>query len=204
MGKEPFVEEDRELVGRCLKGEEYAFEELVQRYQQTVFNLVYHSIGYRNDVEDIAQKIFAKIYFSLPKFDNKRPFFPWLYRIAINQCYDELRRARRRKVHTFTELSLEDTESIEKLINQHEVTVQSPEDRQELHALLHKMMEELPDQQKTALVLRDLEMVPYDKMAELMRCTEQAARLKVFRARTRLRELMEKALRRRERVSRGK
>jgi RNA polymerase sigma-70 factor (ECF subfamily) len=204
VGKESYVEEDRELVGRCQKGEELAFEELVLKYQQTVFNLVYHNIGYRNDVEDIAQKIFAKIYFSLPKFDNKRPFFPWLYRIAINQCYDELRRARRRKVHTFTELSLEETESIEKLINQRELVPETPEDRRDLYALLHKMMNELPDQQRTAIVLRDLELVPYGKMAEIMKCTEQAARLKVFRARTRLRDLMEKALRRQQRVSQGK
>lgn len=204
MGKEPFVEEDRELVVRCRKGDDLAFEELVRKYQQTVFNLVYHNIGYRNDVEDIAQKIFTKIFFSLPKFDNRRPFFPWLYRIAINQCYDELRRTRRRKVHTFTELSLEETESIEKLINQHEVPPESQEDRKELYALLHRMMEELPGQQKTALVLRDLELVPYDRMAEIMKCTEQAARLKVFRARTRLRDLMEKALRRQQRLSSGK
>jgi RNA polymerase sigma-70 factor (ECF subfamily) len=201
VAKEPSQEEDRELVGRCRKGDEYAFEELVRKYQQTVFNLVYHNIGYRNDVEDIAQKIFSKIYFSLPKFDTKRPFFPWLYRIAINQCYDELRRARRRKVHTFTELSLDETESIEKLINQHEAPAESVEDRQELHVLLHKLMEELPDQQRTALILRDLELVPYDRMAEIMKCTEQAARLKVFRARMRLRHLMEKALRRQHRAS---
>ncbi len=204
MDKQPVVEEDRDLVGRCRKGDERAFEELVRKYQQTVFNLVCHNIGYRNDVEDIAQKVFAKVYFSLPKFDDKRPFFPWLYRIAINQCYDELRRVRRRRVHTFTELSLEETESIEKLISRHEVAADSPEDRQELHALLHKMMEQLPEQQKTALVLRDLEMVPYEEMAEIMSCTEQAARLKVFRARTRLRELMEKALRRQQRVTRGR
>jgi RNA polymerase sigma-70 factor (ECF subfamily) len=183
-------------VSRCLKGEEQAFEELVRKYQQTVFNLVYHNIGYRNDVEDIAQKIFSKIYFSLPKFDNKRPFFPWLYRIAINQCYDELRRARRRKVHTFTELNLEETESIEKLINQHETMPEPMEDRHELYALLHKLLNELPDQQRTALILRDLELVPYERMAQIMSCTEQAARLKVFRARTRLRDLMEKTLRR--------
>lgn len=76
MGKEPFAKEDRELVGRCQKGDEQAFEELVRKYQQTVFNLVYHNIGYRNDIEDIAQNVFTKIFFSLPKFDNKRPSFP--------------------------------------------------------------------------------------------------------------------------------
>jgi len=194
--KDNSAEDDRALVGRCQKGDELAFEELVRKYQQTVFNLIYHNVGNRLDVEDIAQNVFAKIYFSLPKFDNKRPFFPWLYRIALNQCYDELRRLRRRKVMTFTDLSLLETEAIEKLINQSETAPIEPENHQELYALMHKMLDQLPAQQKMALVLRDLESIPYDKMAEIMKCTEQAARLKVFRARTRLRDLVQKALRR--------
>ena len=196
MERDTSAEDDRALVDRCQKGDELAFEELVRKYQQTVFNLIYHSVGNRLDVEDIAQKVFSKIYFSLPKFDNKRPFFPWLYRIAVNQCYDELRRLRRRKVVTFTDLSLMETEAIEKLINQSETAPIQPEDHQELYAMLHKILDQLPAQQKAAIVLRDLESVPYDKMAEIMKCTEQAARLKVFRARTRLRDLMQKALRR--------
>ncbi len=202
MDREAHTEEDRGLVDRCKKGDEQAFEQLVRKYQQTVFNLVYHNIGYRADVEDIAQKVFSKIYFSLPKFDNKRPFFPWLYRIAINQCYDELRRARRRKVRSFTELSLEDADAIERLMNQSEATPVVADDSQEMHALLYKMLDQLPEQQRSAIVLRDLEDVPYEKMAEIMGCSEQAARLKVFRARARLRELMEKALRRQERSAR--
>jgi RNA polymerase sigma-70 factor (ECF subfamily) len=198
VGKEVHTEEDRELVGRCQKGDEKAFEELVSKYQQTVLNVVYHNIGYRADVEDVAQKIFSKIYFSLPKFDNKRPFFPWLYRITINQCYDELRRTRRRKYRTFTELNLEETDAIEKLMNQNETAPVPADEGREMHALLHKLLDQIPAQQKAAIVLRDLEEVPYEKMAKIMGCTEQAARLKVFRARARLRDLMEKAMRRKE------
>jgi RNA polymerase sigma-70 factor, ECF subfamily len=201
VGRKPYTDEDYEIVGRCQAGDTLAFEALVRKYQQTIFNLVYHNLGYRNDVEDIAQKIFSKIYFSLPKFDNKRPFFPWLYRISINQCYDELRRARRSRVHTFTDLSLEEADSIEKLVGQNEISP-LPEDRKDLHALLYKMLDQLPNKQRNALVLRDLEDIPYNKMAEIMKCTEQAARLKVFRARTRLRELMEKAMRRQKRSQR--
>lgn len=202
MDREAHTEEDRELAGRCQKGDEQAFEKLVRKYQQSVFNLIYHNIGYRADVEDVAQKIFSKIFFSLPKFDNKRPFFPWLYRIAVNQCYDELRRARRRKVRTFTELSMEDADAIEKLMNQNETAPVPAEDSQEMHALLYKLLDQIPEQQRSAIVLRDLEDVPYEKMAEIMKCSEQAARLKVFRARARLRDLMEKALRRQERAVR--
>ncbi len=194
MWNEPYPDEDRELVARCREGDPLAFEELVRKYQQTVLNLAYHYIGYRNDVEDVAQTIFTKVYFSLPKFDSRRPFFPWLYRIAINQCYDELRRIRRQKIHTFSELSLEETGSVERLINQNEISPVSDEDRQDMQELLYKILDQLPDQQRLAIVLRDLEAVPYGKMAEVLKCTEQAARLKVFRARARLKTLMEKAL----------
>lgn len=201
MVKEFNPEEDRELVRRSQEGDESAFAELVRKYQQTVFNLVYHNIGYRDDVEDIAQKVFSKVYFSLSKFDNHRPFFPWLYRIALNQCYDELRRRRRNKVMTFTDLSLEETSSIERLMNEADLRTESPDEQRELLALLRKLLDQLPEPQRTAIVLRDLEDVPYHRMAEILKCTEQAARLKVFRARTRLRQMLEKALRRQQRTS---
>ena len=194
MSQELSPEDDRNMVGRCQKGDSLAFEELVRKYQQTVLNLAYHYLGSRNEVEDVAQKIFTKIYFSLPKFDLRRPFFPWLYRIAINQCYDELRRIRRQKTHTFSELSLEEASSIEKLISQNEIPQPSDDDRREMQALLQKILNQLPDQQRLAIVLRDLETVPYSQIAEILKCTEQAARLKVFRARARLKTLMEKAL----------
>lgn len=195
MWKESDSDEDRLLVAGCRNGDQLAFEQLVQKYQQTIINLVYHYIGARNDVEDVAQKIFTKVYFSLPKFDDRRPFFPWLYRIAINQCYDELRKIRRRKIHTFSELSIEETNHIEKLISQNEVPLDAKENQLELQALLKQVLDQLPAQQKLSVVLRDIEGVPYVKMAEILKCTEQAARLKVFRARTRLKTLLEKALR---------
>jgi RNA polymerase sigma-70 factor, ECF subfamily len=191
---EPYSDEDRELVARCQRGDPLAFEELVRKYQQSVLNLAYHYIGNRNEVEDVAQKIFTKLYFSLPKFDIRRPFFPWLYRITINQCYDELRHMRRQRLRTFSELSLDETGAIEKLINQNEALPDSDENRQEMQALLYKILEQLPDRQRMAIVLRDIEAIPYAKIAETMKCTEQAARLKVFRARARLKILIEKAL----------
>lgn len=201
MWRKENTAEDQDLVRRCQSGDDAAFEELVRKYQQTLFNVIHHNIGRRSDVEDIAQKIFSKLYFSLHKFDPNRPFFPWVYRIAINQCYDELRRARRRRSITFSELNLEETENIENLLKQEAVQETSAEERKELHELLYKMLDRLPEKQKKALVLRDLEDVPYDQMAQVLQCTEQAARLKVFRARTRLRDLMVKAMRRRERGS---
>jgi len=193
--KESDSDEDRQLVARHREGDSLAFEQLVKKYQQTVLNLVYHYIGSRNDIEDAAQKIFTKIYFSLAKFDVRRPFFPWLYRIAINQCYDELRKIRRQKVHTFSELSMEESSRIENLISKEGIARDDAEDQKEMHVLLRRILDQLPEQQRLSVVLRDIEGIPYAKMAEILKCTEQAARLKVFRARTRLKNLMEKALR---------
>lgn len=187
-------EADRELVVRCQQGDPSAFEELVGKYQQQVLNLVCHYIGFINDIEDIAQKIFIKVYFSLPKFDTQRPFFPWLYRIAVNQCYDELRHKRRRRTYTFSELNLEDSRSIEKLVGPSEDATRADEAAAETRALLGKMLDQLPDHQRKVLVLRDIESIPYAEMASILRCTEQAARLKVFRARNRLRAILEKTL----------
>lgn len=194
MWKEPYPEEDNRLIARCQAGDPLAFEELVQQYQQSILNLAYHYIGNRQESEDVAQKIFTKVYFSLPKFDVKRPFFPWLYRIAINQCYDELRRIRRQRTFTFSELSLEETAGIEKLISLREDPPGVEGDNDEMHRLLHKVLKQLPEQQRTAIVMRDLESIPYNRMAQVLNCTEQAARLKVFRARARLKALIEKAV----------
>jgi len=191
--QEPFPDDDRELISRCRKGDSLAFEELVKKYQQTVFNLAYHYLGYRSEVDDVAQKIFTKVYFSLSKFDEKRPFLPWLYRIAINQCYDELRHIRRQRTHTFSELSLEESNRIENLISQNDSAAILDEDREELRAVLDKVLNLLPDQQRLAVVLRDLEAIPYSQIAAILKCSEQAARLKVFRARTRLKELLQRA-----------
>jgi len=192
--KEPYTDEDCELGARCRKGDNLAFEELVRKYQQTILNLAYHYLGYQRDFEDVAQKIFTKVYYSLPKFDLRRPFFPWLYRIAVNQCYDELRRMRRAKIRTFSELSTEETHSVENLISQPEISIATDEERREMFVLLQKLLAQLPDQQRMAIVLRDIEDISYTKMAAMLKCTEQAARLKVFRARARLKALVDKAL----------
>jgi len=192
--KEADSDKDRLLIIEHRNGDAHAFEKLVNKYQQTILNLVYHYVGSRNDVEDVAQKVFTKVYFSLQKFDERRPFFPWLYRIAINQCYDELRRIRRRRVHSFSELSIEETAHIEKLISQDKPPLEAEEKEREMFSILQKILNQLPEQQKLSIVLRDIEGISYGKMAEILKCTEQVARLKVFRARVRLRALMEKTL----------
>ncbi len=198
-------EEDRELIRRCQAGDETAFESLVLRYQRELFHLVSWNVGSAAEAEDIVQDILCKVYFSLSKFDNDRPFYPWLRRVAINQCYDELRRVRRRKILKFTELNDQDARVLERLmaVPQAEPSSPSPSNGEELRSLMQRILDRLPEKQRMAIVLRDFKQVPYEEMADIMGCSKQAVRLKVFRARARLRTLITKALRRQEKLSHG-
>jgi RNA polymerase sigma-70 factor (ECF subfamily) len=196
-------EEDKDFITRCQAGDEQAFESLVRKYERELFHLVSWHVGGAADAEDLVQEVFCKVYFSLDKFDNDRPFYPWLRRVAINQCYDELRRVRRRKVLKFAELNEQDTRIIERLMAVPEAdtadSVQS--NGEEMRLLMQKILERLPEKQRMAIVLRDFKHVSYEEMAETMRCSKQAVRLKVFRARARLRTLITKALRRQEKLN---
>lgn len=197
--QETSSDEDYMLVRSCQEGDEQAFEKLVCKYQQSLFNIVHRHVGDPGEVEDIVQKIFVKVYFSLARFDHNRPFFPWLYRIAINQCYDELRRIQRRKVMRFSDLDLQDDNSVEFLVNKVQAArFNDNENDRDLHELLYRMLNRLPEKQRKIIVMRDLEQLPYPNLARLLGCSEQAARLKVFRARTRLRKIVLRAIHQQE------
>jgi len=198
-------EEDRELIRRCQAGDESAFECLVTKYQRDLLHIVSWNVGSAAEAEDIVQEVLCKVYFSLRKFDNERPFYPWLRRVAINQCFDELRRVRRRKILRFTELSEQEARTLERFMANHQedLSSTSSSSADELRSLMQKILERLPEKQKMALVLRDLKQVSYEEMADIMKCSKQAVRLKVFRARARLRTQILRALRRREKLSRG-
>lgn len=205
MWHELNCEEDKGLIRRCQQGDDGAFETLAGKYQRELLNLVSWNVGSAAEAEDVVQEVLCKVYFSLSKFDNDRPFYPWLRRVAINQCYDELRRVRRRKIVRFSELSEQDTRAIERLIAtpEEDIAATSPTSEEELRLLMQRVLDRLPEKQRMAIVLRDFKQVPYEEMSEILKCSKQAVRLKVFRARARLRNLMVKALKRQEKLNRS-
>jgi RNA polymerase sigma-70 factor (ECF subfamily) len=99
--------QDQALISRSQNGDQLAFETLVLKYRRQLLSLVCWHAGPAADADDILQLILCKVYFSLKSFDINRPFYPWLRRIAVNRCFDERRRLRRRKALTFAELELE-------------------------------------------------------------------------------------------------
>src|ERR1700758_897901 len=101
------VEEDRELVRRAQKDDKEAFEELVRRHQNRVFAVAGGILRNREDVEDIAQQVFLKAYFSIKRFYQRAAFSPWLYKITVNECWDLLRKKKVRPLVYESDLSEE-------------------------------------------------------------------------------------------------
>jgi RNA polymerase sigma factor (sigma-70 family) len=102
--------EEAALVRRVQAGDETAFREIVERYQSKVFSIIYGILRNRNDAEDIAQQVFAKIYFSIGSFDFRSSLLTWIYKITVNECYDYLRKKRVRKLVYESDFTEEDAQ----------------------------------------------------------------------------------------------
>ena len=187
--------QDRTLISRTQNGDHIAFEELVQKYRRQLLNLVCWHAGPAADTDDILQAILCKVYFSLKKFDLNRPFYPWLRRIAVNRCFDERRRLRRRKIMSFAELGVDvpgvDTDTPLNI----SCNYYANEKRNDLSDMLAVALKQLPREYQQVLVLHYLEQLPYEEIAPVLDCSPQAARVKACRAKAALRRILLNACR---------
>ncbi len=186
---------DEELVKATLEGDTYAFEEIVERYQRLVFHIIYHYVGARDVVEDLAQEVFLKVFRALETFDMRGPLKAWVSRITANTCLDELRRNRKQKVVTFSDLGSDDESRIEEFFEQFTSQgILTEKDVSELFVLLEKLMGRLNDKDKMAFVLRELEGLSYSDVAQAMKTTEVAVRIRISRSKKKLQNDLEDIL----------
>src|ERR1700721_1441222 len=135
-------EQERELVRLAQSGEEAAFEELIRRHQQRVFGLVSGILRRREDVEDVVQQVFLKVFLSLKRFDQRSAFSTWLYKISVNECWDYLRKKKVRPLVYEADLSEEQVSRLDGVVSADQPA--SSSDRAEARDLLERMMEKLP------------------------------------------------------------
>ncbi len=186
---------DEELVKATLEGDPHAFEEVVERYQRLVFSIIYHYVGGRDLVEDLAQEVFLKVFRSLDTFDMRGPLKAWISRITANTCLDELRRLRRQKVYTFTDLSADDESRIEEFFEQFTSKgLLTENDVSDLFVLLERLLGRLNDKDRMAFVLREMEGLSYAEVAQAMKTTEVAVRIRISRSKKKLQKELEEIL----------
>ncbi len=174
---------DQQLVERAQRGDKQAFELLVTKYQRKLWRLLSRFIRDPAEVEDVAQESFIKAYRALPSFRGDSAFYTWLYRIGINTAKNYLV-AMGRRAPTTTEFDSEEAESFEdgdqlRDINTPESVLMS----KQIAATVNETMEELPDELRTAITLREIEGLSYDEIAGIMNCPIGTVRSRIFRAR---------------------
>jgi len=176
------AESDLSLVSRVQRGEKAAFDVLVLRYQHKVLKLVMRYIRDAMEAEDVAQEAFIKAYRALPAFRGESAFYTWLYRIAINTAKNTLVSSKRRPVEY--NLDLQDPEQYEmqgRLTNG-----ETPEHlvlTDEIRETVNGAMAELPEDLRTAIVLREIDGLSYEEIAAAMDCPVGTVRSRIFRAR---------------------
>ena len=175
-------ENDQQLVQRVQKGDRSAFDLLVLKYQHRVLKLVGRFVSNPAEAEDVAQDAFLKAYRALPSFRGESAFYTWLYRIAINTAKNSLVATRRRPVDF--DLDLQDPEQFDRHAKLKEVD--TPERvllTEEIRQVVQGAMEQLPEDLRTAIVLRELDGLSYEEIAEAMDCPVGTVRSRIFRAR---------------------
>jgi len=173
---------DQTLVVRVQKGDKTAFDLLVRKYQHKVAKLVSRYVRDRREVEDVTQEAFIKAYRAIGGFRGESAFYTWLYRIAVNTAKNYLESQSRRPPGS--DMEIEGAELIE---SGEGLRDQATPERQmltnEIASTVHRVLEHLPPDLRTAITLREIEGMSYEEIAEVMDCPIGTVRSRIFRAR---------------------
>ena len=173
---------DQYLVERVQRGDKQAFDVLVRKYQHKLVKLILRYVHDPDEVMDVTQEAFIKAYRALPGFRGDSAFYTWLYRIAINTAKNHLISQGRRPPDE--DINVEDAEQMDLDTGLKEYA--TPEHllaKDQIEATVYEAIENLPDDLRTAITLRELEGLSYEEIAEAMGCPVGTVRSRIFRAR---------------------
>ncbi len=173
---------DLELVRRAQRGERGAFDLLVLRYQHKVIKLVARLLRDPSEAEDVAQEAFVKAYRALGSFRGDSAFYTWLYRIAVNTARNTMAARQRRPLAYEADLG-ESEQSVVEARMRHIDTPEATVLSDEINRTVNHAVEELPEDLRTAIILREVEGLSYEEIAEAMDCPVGTVRSRIFRAR---------------------
>ena len=181
---------DEDLVARSRGGDLQSFNELILRWERPIYALAYRVIGREEDARDVVQETFLRAFRALPGFKGQAKFSSWLYRIALNLCRDWIRRRRRSPVVDLpegvdpVELATErgPFESVEELAS-----------RKELSQAVAEAMKLLPEEQRTAIILKEYHGMTFQEIADLLGCPLSTVKTRLYQGLTVLRRNLEKS-----------
>jgi len=178
---------DEDLIARFQNGDEYAFDEIVNRYKDRLLNFVFRFIGQIDESEDIVQDTFLKVYKNKNSYVNIARFSTWIYTIAGNLAKTELRKRKRRRIFSISKMGIDDKEF--ELLS----TARTPEENTESvfnEKIIQNAIQKLPDKFRTVIILRDIQELSYDEISKIIGVPLGTIKSRVNRARLKLRELL--------------
>jgi RNA polymerase sigma-70 factor, ECF subfamily len=185
MGVSAVAGDERQLVRRAQKGDKEAFEVLVRRHQYRVFAVARGILKRQEDVEDIAQQVFVKAYFSLKRFDQRAAFSTWLYKITVNECWDLLRKRKARPLVYEADFSEEQSRQFS-ASEQRADTGPDTSERMAMRQRLDAMLEQLDERDRAMLILKEVEGFSVEEIADSLGLNANTVKVRLFRARRRV------------------
>ena len=178
---QPTTDLENDLIKRCRDKDPKAMEQIVQRYQKQVYNTAYGIIGNREDAQDITQDVFLTIWNKIGQFRRQSKFSTWIYQIAKNQSLNLKNKKKRRKTDT---AEIDDTQA---WVPVEEKTPETKALANEQQKLLLQALDSLKEQYRTILVLREMESLSYDDIAQVLGCSVGRVKSRLHEARLALR-----------------
>jgi RNA polymerase sigma-70 factor (ECF subfamily) len=167
------------------------FEEIMDKYERKIFNMIYRMTGNYDDAVDLTQETFLKVYKSLRSFRGEANIYTWIYQIALNLCRTKMAQDRRMKVISLDqEIETEEGE-MEREIPDDSMTPEQVWEAKNIQEAVQKAIERLPLPYREVIILHDLQGFSYGEIANMLGTNEQAVRVRLHRARKRLKELLE-------------
>lgn len=178
------------LIERCLQGDQQAWEQIVRQYWRRVFNVAYKFVGRHDEAEDLTQDVFLKVFRSLHTFDRRANFQTWLVSVSRNLCIDHYRSVRKERETIDRDVNADDLSPVSVEVSAHIVL-----ERLDLAQELRRALQELPESLRTAVVMRDIQELSYQEIADRLLLPEGTVKSRINRGRhelarqiTRLRE----------------
>ncbi len=183
--------EDANLVERCLKGDEKAFEELLAKYRSPIYSICYRMVKNHSDAEDLSQDAFIRVFNILDKYNPLYPFSSWLYRVTSNLCIDFIRRRKRGVISLDEPVSGSDGE-MSRQIPSRGVSADRKLENREMMEVLDQAISELPDHYRIIIILRHQEQLTYEEISDNLGVPLGTVKARIHRARNLIRQTFAK------------
>lgn len=177
---------DSEIIQRVKEGDDSAFRLIIERYQQSIYQLSIRMVIDAFEAEDLTQVVFLQVYKNLEKFRTSGSFKAWIFTIARNTCLNEIRRRQRKQAYSLDQLSNESEQGSHQFSDPKTESAKQIVLQDELVDILNKVLFEVPEKQRTALLLFQQEHLSYDEISKVLGCSIGATKSLIFRAREHL------------------